>query len=117
MWIRPASPENNNDFRVFKGPKGAVKEQQMVNVVTEGVGSIFITKNGQLRLILDKHETSWIQGSAKPTALTPLDLDTLHQRDPHLHGSGRVRRAAAGHAFMMISNVRAGSEGLHGPPR
>src|SRR5262249_40855215 len=67
-------PEENNDFRVFKGPKGALKRQEMINVVKDGEGSIFVTKNGKLRLILDKHETSWIQGSSKPQQLTELDL-------------------------------------------
>jgi hypothetical protein len=68
-------PEGNKDFHVFKGPKGAVKQQEMVNVVSDGEGNIFVTKNGKLRLVLDKHETSWIQGAGKPTPLTPLDLD------------------------------------------
>jgi hypothetical protein len=68
-------PEGNKDFHIYKGPKGAVKQQEMVNVVSDGEGNIFVTKNGKLRLVLDKHEQSWIAGNGKPTQLTQLDLN------------------------------------------
>lgn len=70
-------PEENKDFRVFRGPKGAVKPQKMVNVVSDSEGDIFITKAGKLRLVLDKHESSWLEG-AKTTKLTQLDVGDNH---------------------------------------
>ena len=74
---RAREPENSQDFRVFRGPKGAVKPQQMVNVVNDSEGDIFITKAGKLRLVLDKHETVWLTG-AKQVKLTPIPIEDNH---------------------------------------
>jgi hypothetical protein len=70
---RDREPEENRNFRVFKGPKGGLKAQKMVNVVMDANGTIFETKEGRLRLILDKGEQSWISGKSN-VKLTPLDL-------------------------------------------
>jgi hypothetical protein len=72
---RAREPEGNKDFRVFKGPKGALKQQKMMNVVSDSEGDIFITKAGKLRLVLDKHETSWIEGKTA-TKLVEVSFDT-----------------------------------------
>ena len=74
---RAREPEDSKDFRVFRGPKGAVKLQKMVNVVSDTEGDIFITKAGKLRLVLDKHETTWLEGG-KSVKLTPLDVADNH---------------------------------------
>jgi hypothetical protein len=74
---RAREPEGNKDFRVFRGPKGAVKPLKMVNVVNDSEGDIFITKAGKLRLVLDKHETTWLEGE-KQTKLTPLAVEDNH---------------------------------------
>ncbi len=74
---RMREPEDSKDFRVFRGPKGGLKPQKMVNVVNDSEGDIFITKAGKLRLVLDKHETTWIEGG-KQTKLTPLDVGDNH---------------------------------------
>lgn len=66
-------PEDSRNFRVFKGPKGALRQQKMVNVVMDANGTIFETKEGRLRLILDKGEQAWISGKGQ-VKLTPLDL-------------------------------------------
>jgi hypothetical protein len=66
-------PEDNRNFRVFKGPKGALKPQKMINVVLDANGTIFVTKQGKLRLVLDRSEQAWIAGKAA-VKLTPLDL-------------------------------------------
>jgi hypothetical protein len=70
---RDREPEDNRNFRVFKGPKGALKLQKMVNIVMDGNGTIFETKEGRLRLILDKGEQSWMSGKGQ-VKLTPLEL-------------------------------------------
>jgi len=70
---RAREPEDSKDFRVFRGPKGAVKLQKMVNAVNDSEGDIFITKAGKLRLVLDKHETTWLE-SGKSVKLTPLEV-------------------------------------------
>jgi hypothetical protein len=70
-------PEENKDFRVFRGPKGAIKPLKMTNVVSDVAGDIFVTKAGKLRLVLDKNETSWLEGS-KVIKLTPLNIEENH---------------------------------------
>jgi hypothetical protein len=74
---RAREPDDSKDFRVFRGPKGAVKPMKMVNVVNDSEGDIFITKAGKLRLVLDKHESTWAEG-AKSVKLTPLDVGDNH---------------------------------------
>jgi len=70
---RAREPDNAKDFRVFRGPKGAVKPMKMLNVVNDSDGDIFITKAGKLRLVLDKHETVWLENS-RSVKLTALDV-------------------------------------------
>lgn len=49
-------------FRLFKGPKGSLKEQKMTNVVSDSEGEIFSTKTGSLRLIIDKKDPGvWLE--------------------------------------------------------
>jgi hypothetical protein len=50
---------------VWSGLKGAMKPQKLVNIVSDSEGDIFATKTGQLRVVLDKHESHWVQGSKK----------------------------------------------------
>jgi hypothetical protein len=70
-------PEHSKNFRLWAGPKGAMKPQKMVNVVSDSEGDIFATKSGELRLVLDKHETTWIQ-SEKKTKLVYLPVEDNH---------------------------------------
>jgi hypothetical protein len=58
-------PEHAKNFRLWAGMKGAMKLQKMTNVVSDSEGDIFSTKTGSLRLILDKHETTWVQNEKK----------------------------------------------------
>jgi hypothetical protein len=55
-------PEDSKNFRLFSGPKGGMKLLQMTNVVSDSGGDIFATKKGELRLVLNKSETIWMQG-------------------------------------------------------
>src|SRR6476659_7692455 len=70
-------PENAKNFRLWAGMKGAMKLQKMTNVVSDSEGDIFSTKTGSLRLILDKHETTWMQGKKK-TPLVSLPIEDNH---------------------------------------
>ena len=74
---RMREPEDSKDFRIFRGPKGALKPLKMTNVVSDTEGDIFVTKAGKLRLVLSKGEHVWLQGS-KSTKLTPLDPGDNH---------------------------------------
>jgi hypothetical protein len=71
---RAREPEGNKDFRVFRGPKGAVKPLKMVNVVSDSEGDIFITNAGKLRLVLSRNEHAWLQGK-KTVKLTPVPVE------------------------------------------
>lgn len=66
---RGATPLTQKRFRLFTGPRGNLKLQQMVNVVSDSEGDVFSTKTGSLRLILDRRESVWIEGE-KPRKLT-----------------------------------------------
>jgi hypothetical protein len=70
-------PEHAKNFRLWAGMKGAMKLQKMTNVVSDSEGDIFSTKTGSLRLILDKHETTWVQ-NAKKTKLVFLEPSDNH---------------------------------------
>lgn len=70
-------PPNSKSFRLWAGLKGAMRPQRMVNVVSDSEGDIFATRSGSLRLVLDKHETSWVKGARK-TSLTYLAVEDNH---------------------------------------
>jgi hypothetical protein len=70
-------PEHAKNFRLWAGMKGAMKPQKMTNVVSDSEGDIFSTKSGSLRLILDKHETTWVQNEKK-TKLVYLEPSDNH---------------------------------------
>src|SRR5262249_10965891 len=71
---RQREPEDNRNFRLFAGPRGSLKPLKMTNVVSDSEGDIFSTKSGQLRLVLGKKESSWIQGKNE-TKLLLLPLE------------------------------------------
>jgi hypothetical protein len=74
---RVREPPQSKSFRLFVGPKGNVKLQKMINVVSDSEGDIFATKTGSLRLILDKHETTWVAGKKKtPLVSLPVTENT-----------------------------------------
>ncbi len=64
-----ATPQNQGSFRLFRGPKGALKLQQMTNIARDSEGDIFATKSGSLRMILDRNESTWVDGNNR-TRLT-----------------------------------------------
>jgi hypothetical protein len=74
---RQREPEESKNFRLWAGPKGAMKPQKMTNVVSDSEGDIFSTRTGQLRLILGKQETTWIKDD-KPTKLIWVPVDDNH---------------------------------------
>jgi hypothetical protein len=70
-----STPETEKSFRLFLGPKGALKLQKMTNVVSDSEGDVFSTKTGSLRLIIDKTAPgTWMKGSAR-TQLKPVPVE------------------------------------------
>ncbi|MFT7621837.1 MAG: hypothetical protein ACI9WU_001002, partial [Myxococcota bacterium] len=64
---------DSRDFRIFVGPRGAVKLQKMKNIVYDSAGAIFTTSQGQLRLVLNDKDARWIK-KGKTVGLTYLPL-------------------------------------------
>jgi hypothetical protein len=78
-----------NGYRVFMGPKGAMKELPMTNVATDSAGEIFATKSGQLKLIAGTDgKAFWIKGGKKTelTRLDPQDNKYLIYRELGIYG-------------------------------
>lgn len=68
------TPETAKSFRLFIGPKGALKLQKMTNIISDSEGDIFSTKTGSMRLILDKKESLWLSHN-KPNRLLLIPLE------------------------------------------
>lgn len=71
---RAREPENNKNFRLFAGPRGNLKPLKMVNVVSDSQGDIFATKSGELRLVMDRKDSRWVE-KKKELKLSPLPID------------------------------------------
>lgn len=67
-------PANAKAFRLFAGRKGEVKQLALTNIVSDREGDIFSTKTGNLRLVLDKGESSWTV-NGKTVQIVQLNLD------------------------------------------
>ncbi len=68
------TPDTEKAFKLYVGPKGALKLQKMTNVVSDSEGDIFSTKTGSLRLVLGTAESVWIEGKTK-TRLTLVPVE------------------------------------------
>lgn len=72
-YVDRARTDEVTDFRLWSGPRGALKPLRMTNVVSDSAGDVFSTKNGELKLVLGKKEATWVQGKkAKDLILLPL---------------------------------------------
>lgn len=74
--------ETAKAFKLYVGPKGALKLQKMTNVVSDSEGDIFSTKTGSLRLILNKNESSWVEGKKQ----TKLVIVPIEDNLPMIYG-------------------------------
>lgn len=71
---RGLKPGEEKNFKLFIGPKGAAKQQKMVNVVSDSMGEIFSTKAGDLRLVIDRQKPSWWAAGNKRTELREVPI-------------------------------------------
>lgn len=61
-----AGGQDNRAFRVFKGPRGNLRELRMKNVVYDSAGAIFTTHDGELRLVLNTDRSArWVRGRSQ----------------------------------------------------
>jgi hypothetical protein len=76
-------------FRVFVGPKGAMKELAMTNMASDSAGEIFATKGGQLKIVTGAEgKATWSKGGKKTelTVLPPSDNKYLIYRELGIYG-------------------------------
>jgi hypothetical protein len=74
------TPETEKSFRLYVGPKGAMKLQKMTNAVADTEGEIFTTKSGSLRYVTDRQKPpTWIQGKKK-LALTVVPIESIDEK-------------------------------------
>jgi hypothetical protein len=74
------TPETEKSFRLYVGPKGAMKLQKMTNAVADTEGEIFTTKSGSLRYVTDRQKPpTWIQGKKKLT-LTIVPIESVDEK-------------------------------------
>ena len=74
------TPETEKSFRLYVGPKGAMKLQKMTNAVADTEGEIFITKSGSLRYVTDRQKPPlWIQGK-KQLSLTVVPIESVDDK-------------------------------------
>jgi len=72
-YVDRSRKDEITDFRLWSGPRGALKPLRMTNVVSDSAGDVFATKGGDLKLVLGKNEASWVQGKkSKDLILLPL---------------------------------------------
>lgn len=63
---RGLQPGTEKSFRVYMGPKGRLKKQEMKDIVSDSEGEIFSTKKGELRLVVDRSSAPvWIEKKRK----------------------------------------------------
>jgi hypothetical protein len=74
------TPETEKSFRLYVGPKGAMKLQKMTNAVADTEGEIFTTKSGSLRYVTDRQKPpTWLQGKKK-VALTVVPIESVDEK-------------------------------------
>lgn len=67
------STDSRRDFRLFIGPRGKLKLQQLKDIVDDSEGMIFSAKSGELRLVTGR-DPKWVQGKKeRPLINVPLD--------------------------------------------
>lgn len=65
------------DMKLYIGPRGKLKPQQMTNIVSDSMGDIFSTKTGELRLVANADEMKWVAGKAE-SKLTRVPVEDIH---------------------------------------
>lgn len=58
---------DGSEHRMWIGPRGNMKLQKMRNIVSDSEGEIYATNKGQLRMVFNKSEISWISGKKRMT--------------------------------------------------
>jgi hypothetical protein len=71
---RGATEETSEDFHLYRGKRGAMKQLDMRDIVSDSEGEVFESDSGTLRLIVDQDEALWIRGN-RSKELKPLPVE------------------------------------------
>jgi hypothetical protein len=71
---RGATEETKQDFRLYRGKRGAMRELDMRDIASDSEGEIYESDTGTLRLVVDEDEALWIRGRRR-TKLKPLPIN------------------------------------------
>jgi hypothetical protein len=80
---RGARPETSKDYRLYVGPPGRARRQQMKDIVSDSEGEIFASRNGALKLYLGKDEAEWVRrGRRRKLLRVPIadNYDLIYDR-------------------------------------
>ena len=73
---RSTKPGEERYFRLYIGRLGGLKLQKMKDIVSDSEGEIFSSKAGDLRLVLDRSEATWIAGkNANKLKMVPVEAN------------------------------------------
>ncbi|MFW5876707.1 MAG: hypothetical protein ACOCXM_08215 [Myxococcota bacterium] len=59
---RGATEATARDFRLYRGRRGAMRQLDMRDIVSDSEGDVFESASGTLRLVVDRDEALWIRG-------------------------------------------------------
>ncbi|MFW6052253.1 MAG: hypothetical protein ACODAU_13830 [Myxococcota bacterium] len=70
---RGATEATARDFRLYSGRRGALRQLDMRDIVSDSEGEVFESASGTLRLVVDRDEALWIRGK-RSTQLKTLPV-------------------------------------------
>lgn len=68
-YVDRAEGKGVRDYRLYKGPLGKLTRLKMVNIVSDTEGDVFSTRNGSLRLVLEKEHSYWVRNKRRATLI------------------------------------------------
>jgi len=72
--------DNEREFRVFFGKRGNLQPLQLKNIVHDSKGDIFVTEDGELRLIVSTSQAPdcwWIEKNKRKLVYVPIEKNLL----------------------------------------
>jgi hypothetical protein len=95
---RARTPADNFDFHLYTGHRGNMKQQPLINIVSDTEGDIFASKRGRLRLVHRSRQANrqesleWFKGrTRKALTKVPTDLNAqLIYRDLGVYDGQRL---------------------------
>lgn len=68
-YVDKAEGKGAQDYRLYRGPLGRMTSLKMINIVSDTEGEVYSTKNGSLRLVLEKEHSFWVSGRQRSTLI------------------------------------------------